>query len=464
MLMKCEPFFLLFVLPVILYRTRVRKLNAFSVLFLGNPWFSRQTLCISKLILKTYDYIFTGGGCAALCTAYELHQQGLGGQSVLIIDRDSKDTNDRTWCYWTRGIHPFPEVVQRVWSRLSFKDYRGEVNSKMGDYEYAMIRSADLYHFIKSRLRENPQIHFLQAEVESICPLEQGAQICAGGEWYRAGKVLNSIYDPRQLRPQANEYLLYQHFKGWWIESDTPVFDPDKATLMDFRTPQRGDGRFFYVLPMSQREALVEYTIFSDRLLESGEYDFRLKKYIGEQLGLPEYRVKEEEFGVIPMTNARFPQHSSPHILDIGTAGGAVKPTTGYAFLNIVRQSKELAQALLGANDTLAERSSAGRFRFYDHLLLHILQREGFQAAGIFSALFRHNPMHRILTFLNERSNLKQEVMIFAQLPMLPFLHALVQRWVAQVKISLESWGNKHPSVRKKRRKVTFSGMIAKLF
>jgi lycopene beta-cyclase len=155
-----------------------------------------------------------------------------------------------------------------------------------------------------------------------------------------------------------------------------------------------------------------------------------LGNYIEEKLQVEEFWVEEEEFGVIPMSNLTYPESESPRIIQIGTPGGSVKPTTGYAFLNIIRQSKEWADLLLSEEK---DRSSAPpRFTFYDNLLLHILQEEGHQASGIFSALFRNNPMHRILTFLSERSHLGQEALIFLRLPFLPFLRALGNRWLGR--------------------------------
>jgi len=59
-----------------------------------------------------------------------------------------------------------------------------------------------------------------------------------------------------------------QHFLGWFITSTTPAVDPSSMTLFDFRTPQRGSMRFFYILPFSPIQALVEYTLFSPHLLE----------------------------------------------------------------------------------------------------------------------------------------------------------------------------------------------------
>lgn len=42
--------------------------------------------------------------------------------------------------------------------------------------------------------------------------------------------------------------------------------------------------RFFYVIPTSASEALVEYTLFSERLLELRQYEDALRSYIGDVL------------------------------------------------------------------------------------------------------------------------------------------------------------------------------------
>ena len=74
------------------------------------------------------------------------------------------------------------------------------------------------------------------------------------------------------------QYWLLQHFKGWYIETKQACFQPDSATLMDFRAEQNRGTAFFYVLPFSATKALVEYTLFSPNLLAENEYDEALKK------------------------------------------------------------------------------------------------------------------------------------------------------------------------------------------
>ena len=49
-----------------------------------------------------YNFILAGGGAAGLSLAVQLASSPLKDQSILIIDRDRKQANDRTWCFWAR--------------------------------------------------------------------------------------------------------------------------------------------------------------------------------------------------------------------------------------------------------------------------------------------------------------------------------------------------------------------------
>ena len=75
-----------------------------------------------------------------------------------------------------------------------------------------------------------------------------------------------------------------QHFKGWVIESAKEVFEPEKATMMDFRVQQDFGTTFVYVLPFTKTTALVEYTLFTRQILQPDQYNNELKKYLNEFL------------------------------------------------------------------------------------------------------------------------------------------------------------------------------------
>ncbi|HKK78357.1 MAG TPA: lycopene cyclase family protein, partial [Phaeodactylibacter sp.] len=314
---------------------------------------------------------------------------------------------------------------------------------------------ADFYDKMRQELGRSPSFEFRQEKVLSIVDCGEGAKVETANASYWAPVVFNSCLRPK-VSPQPGTHFLLQHFTGWWIETAEDQFDPRSGILMDFRTPQYGSARFFYLLPISKRRALVEYTIFSPEKLQPHHYEEALQKYLKEQCGLNNYRVYERESGAIPMTDKVMPSKYSKYTVNIGTFGGAVKPTTGYAFQNIQRQAKQLV-AQMEAGEALDSRlPQQPRFRFYDRLLLNILQHFGEEAKGIFCRLFRYSSMPHILRFLEEKTHLWQEVRIFATLPIITFLRAVVRVYVSRPRsvrsIQPEKRKDVLPTVRAKRK------------
>ena len=125
-------------------------------------------------------------------------------------------------------------------------------------------------------------------------------------------KIFNSILFNKPIITEKHHWLL-QHFKGWQIKTPEPTFDSQVATLMDFRTGQQHGTSFCYVLPLSDKEALIEYTLFTPTVLKDEQYDSELINYISNVLHLSNYEVTDTEFGVIPMTNYRFKKKEWKH-------------------------------------------------------------------------------------------------------------------------------------------------------
>lgn len=404
-------------------------------------------LALSHTILDNYDYIIAGAGCAGLSMAWRiLHASGLQNKRVLLVDREAKNTNDRTWSFWYEGPSEWDSIIDHRWEEMGFYGPDGYAIEKLKKYTYQQISSQDYYRLIHQQLDASGRFTRCIGNVEQVGTEGEQAYIILEGEKIYADYIFDSRFLPNRSSFQkgGHTYLL-QHFKGWIIETQSLAFDAKQATLMDFRAPQNGYAGFFYVLPYSSRKALVEYTLFSPRVLDQADYDRALEQYITTELGIGQFRIQDQEFGVIPMTDAPLPESSSPRIIHFGSRGGAIKPTTGYAFLNIQKQTKQLIHQLeIGAQPSVQLQKSR-RFLFYDRLLLHILSREGHVAQKIFSRLFLGNKMERILTFLSERTSLVHEAGIFASLPVLPFLRAIPAVYFP----SLRNW-----LTRKKKAKV----------
>jgi lycopene beta-cyclase len=376
--------------------------------------------------LETYDYIIAGAGAAGLSLAYHMAQTELKNASVLLLDTDAKQSNDRTWCFWASGNTVHDDIVCKKWPALYFQGDDWRRGGNMDGLDYQMIRGLDFYQKVHRVLAGCPNFEFRQERVLSYEAQSQGAIVQTDQAAYWAPTVFNSCLRPNTVKPRVSHFLL-QHFTGWWIKTAEDCFKPDEGVLMDFRTPQYGSARFFYLLPLNEREALVEYTIFSPERLQPNHYEEALATYLEAQCGLTAYEITERESGAIPMTDWESPAYYCPNVVNIGTYGGAVKPTTGYAFQNIQRQAQQLVAQMQMGKTLQPKLKQKARFRFYDQLLLNILQEHGEEGKGIFSRLFRHNRMSRILHFLEERTSVLQEVRIFASLPILTFLMAVAR-------------------------------------
>jgi lycopene beta-cyclase len=234
------------------------------------------------------------------------------------------------------------------------------------------------------------------------------------------------------MTTDGHYHHLNQHFRGWEIETDRPVFNPQLPTLFDFRTPQAGHMCFVYTLPLAENRALIEYTLFSSHLLTLEEYDAGLKTYIEDVLNIKQYTINHVEAGVIPMTDHPFPRRLGQRVMSIGTKGGRVKPSTGYAFLRIQRDSAAIVQSLIAHGQPFAIPGRRGRFGLHDSILLNIMTRHPDDLKPIFTIMFKHNPIQRIFRFLDETATLSEEVRFIASLPPWRFLQALFRLKVLQ--------------------------------
>jgi lycopene beta-cyclase len=173
---------------------------------------------------------------------------------------------------------------------------------------------------------------------------------------------------------------------------------------------------------------LVEFTLFSNELLSAEVYEEALEQYIKSYLGLSNYQIEETEFGVIPMTDQRFPIQLGKCI-NIGTAAGFVKPSSGYAYKRTQEKIKILVanRMATGRWDPGVMRSS-WRFRWYDSTLLRVLAGDKVGGAVVFSALFGRLPASLVFRFLDEKSTIWEEIRLMMQVPRLPFIFAAIKQ------------------------------------
>jgi len=278
-----------------------------------------------------YDFIIAGSGCAGLSLLYQMITNGvIEHKSVLVIDPSDKTENDRTWCYWEKEPGPFESIVHHRWNTLDFFGPDLHRRIQLQEYSYKMIKGINFYEYVLNKARQHTGVTFSQAAVTSLTVANGVAVAETPTGVYTAEYLFNST---SLLQPTMTiTDTLLQHFTGWVVQTPEPAFDPTVGTLMDFRIEQKDGATFMYVLPTSETTALVEYTLFSPAVLKKQQYEQELRAYLKDTLLLKEYQISEQEYGVIPMTLQQFAKHHQRHIINIGTAGGHTKASSGYTF------------------------------------------------------------------------------------------------------------------------------------
>lgn len=376
--------------------------------------------------MQHYHYIFTGSGLSALMTVYEMMLSGkFNDKSILLIDENPKKSNDRTWCFWDEK-HLFEEIVSKKWEQATFANEKFTRVLELAPYEYKKIDGIAFYEMVFKMISNHKNIHFLNQKVVDFNELGDHCVVKTEAENFTCNKVFNSIYNPKEVTSQSKFPLIHQHFIGWFIKSKEAVFTPNCATFMDFSVEQKNNTRFMYVLPTSTTEALLEYTLFSKNLLSKEEYETEIQNYI-TKLGITEYEIIEKESGNIPMTSFPFWKNNTKNIVQIGSAGGWTKASSGYTFKNAVKKSKALVQFLKSESD-FRKFHKKDKFWFYDLLLLDILNSKNHLGPTIFSAMFKAGSSEVVFKFLDEETSLWEDLQVIWRCPKMPFIQALLNR------------------------------------
>ena len=371
---------------------------------------------------NTFDYIIAGGGMSGLSLAFYFNEsETLRDKKILIIDRDEKNTNDHTWCFWEKGNRTFDEIIFRRWDKFWF---HGTSNFSellsLENYQYKMIRAIDFYEFIIPKLKSNSKIQFLQADILEV----KDDSVKTSEDEFIASKFIFDSFT-RKAYDNPKYHNLWQHFLGWTVETNEEVFNSNEPTLFDFRVEQNDECRFVYVMPISEKKALIEFTVFSDNLIEREEYEANMKTYISDIIEIENYQIKDTEFGIIPMSDEPHNELIDSKIVRIGTAGGYVKASTGYSFRRTQERLKQLVKNLTN-NQKLDSKNRKWK-SYMDSVLLNVLQFKKHSADDVFTHLFKFNSATEVLRFLDEDTSFAEDLKIMRSVPISPFTKAAVE-------------------------------------
>jgi lycopene beta-cyclase len=353
--------------------------------------------------MKEFDYIIIGGGCSGLSLAYELEiSNKLKNKSLAIIEPRSEYKRDKTWSFWKTINHNFEDCVIKSWNNFSINTPSKSVELKNKQFPYQTINSELFYKKINNALSRNKNIHFFN----NINEINTDNSI-----------IFNSV--PVSVNDKSK---LWQHFQGVEIETEKDIFDTDIINLMDFNCDQRGCVHFFYTLPFTKNRALIETTWISkldDNSLR--DYDFQIKKYIKVNLGIKNYKINYKEEGAIPLF---YPVHVNENKkINIGSAGGMTRLSTGYTFLNIQEHSRYIRKNI-DKIESVKTYAIKKKYRFLDNIFLKVLEKYPDQMPDIFFKMFVGSA-DTVIKFMSNKSNILEDLLIILKMPKWIFIKSL---------------------------------------
>ena len=354
--------------------------------------------------MKEFDYVIIGGGCAGLSLAYELEiNNKLKDKTLAIIESRKEYKRDKTWSFWKVFDHNFEDCIIKSWNNFTINTSENSHQLSTKKFPYQSIDSGKFYKKINSKLMSNSNISFFKNlnEINS-----------------KNSIVFNSVFEDK-----FDKSKLWQHFQGVEIETSKDIFDDEILSLMDFNCDQKNNVHFFYTLPFNKNKALIETTWLSD--LEDQnlmDYDLQLENYIKHNLRVKNYKIKFIEKGAIPLFYPSIGKNSK--IINIGSAGGMTRLSTGYTFLNIQEHSKYILKNIDKINEV--EKYNLGqKYKFLDNIFLKVLRNNPEKMPNIFYRLFKCSP-NTVIKFLSNKSNILEDINIISKMPKLIFVKELL--------------------------------------
>ena len=154
-------------------------------------------------------------------------------------------------------------------------------------------------------------------------------------------------------------------------------------------------------------------------------YEEYIKEYLSKYYSTTDYKIIKSEYGIIPMTSYPFYKESTKNITKIGTAGGWVKPSTGFSFKNCEKYSLKILK-------NIKEGKKIGiipekKYYFLDKILLGVLSQYNYRGETVFYKMIKRNPTKRLLEFLNEESKLSDIVKIIISMRSIYFVRVFIK-------------------------------------
>ena len=344
-----------------------------------------------------------GDGCAGLSLAAEA--ASLPEHTIHLFSPQSNlNKQDHVWGYWQMDwMKAVAPLAFKTWHKWSVRTADTEVEMEACHHPYqAVKRRSWLAHCRKNAKQNGVKFH---NGMSSINDFPNG-----------------QVFDSRPPKWKAN--MMVQHFIGWEVRAEAGSFNAGTAILMDFRCDQSRGVHFIYCLPFSDCEALVESTLLSPNIEQSEFYEDAITTWLSECAGVKFFEVLRRETGAIPLGLMK---RHDPIFQGFGSNGGAIRPSSGYAFSSIQKQIATAINRVRVGNKLSFSSPHKKIDLFMDRIFLSVLRYQPHYAPKLFTAMAARLTGDEFALFLSGEADIVLRLKVIMAMPPWPFIRALLR-------------------------------------
>ena len=372
------------------------------------------------------DFVILGGGCSALSFINQVIEQRIMKYSFIIIEKQKKYVDDKSWCFWSENIKKNKKIIEASWSTFSFNLGNSTNFLSSINFKYYYIRSIKFYESIKKRILNCSHIKLkLNETIISIKQKKNYYEVITNKNVYLAKNILDT-------RPNINIYkkypFLYQCFVGYEIKSEEKIkLKKSNAYLMHNMHTFNDKFYFEYILPFKKNTYLFELTTFTKKDLPVKILEKELRIVLSKYFNKP-YQIVRKEYGKIPMgfINNKMIKNKKNYFVS-GSLAGSIRPSSGYAFVDIQKWSKRAANNLkIKGNIETSEKREVIK-QFLDKIFLKVISSDISKAPQIFYYFSKNISPATFIKFMLGEANLLEYLRIIYAMPKRIFLKCLIK-------------------------------------
>ncbi len=253
---------------------------------------------------------------------------------ITVLEKSRSMDELRTWSFHENDVEFLEELKPLVYCGWPGHEVKFPKYSRKFQSEYFCVKPKQLQKELAGILMS--ELKFLS----EVINIDTHQVTLKSGETFEADCVI----DGRGAQRMTS--VAYQKFLGLTLRFKKP-HGLSYPILMDANVPQLDGYRFFYVLPFSSDQLLIEDTRYSSKSeIDLQKYEQDILTYAEKHFG-PIEEICERESGVLPLpmdSDFQSTLSEGTKVPLSGYAGGFFHPVTGYSLPDGVRIADRISK------------------------------------------------------------------------------------------------------------------------